>query len=86
VVELNNGAYLDKEIINGSKTNFCMGLSGYPEKHFEAPSMEFDLQRAKDKVDAGAQYIMTQMFFENKKYFEYVVDEKWALMFPLFQV
>ena len=72
VVGLNNGEYLDKEIINGSKTNFCMGVSGYPEKHFEAPSMDFDLQRAKDKVDAGAQYIMTQMFFDNKKYFEYV--------------
>jgi methylenetetrahydrofolate reductase (NADPH) len=72
VVGLNNGEYLDKEIINGSKTNFCMGVSGYPEKYFEAPSMEFDLQRAKDKVDAGAQYIMTQMFFDNKKYFEYV--------------
>jgi len=72
VVALNNGDYLDKEIVNGSKTNFCTGVSGYPEKHFEAPSMEFDLQRAKDKVDAGAQYIMTQMFFDNKKYFEYV--------------
>jgi len=72
VARLNNGKYLDKEIVNGSKTNFCMGVSGYPEKHFEAPNMEFDLQRAKDKVDAGAQYIMTQMFFDNKKYFEYV--------------
>jgi methylenetetrahydrofolate reductase (NADPH) len=72
VVGLNNGDYLDEDIINGSKSNFCMGVSGYPEKHFEAPSMEFDLQRAKEKVDAGAQYIMTQMFFDNKKYFEYV--------------
>ena len=72
VVGLNNGIYLDKDIINGSKSNFCMGVSGYPEKHFEAPTMEFDLQKAKEKVDAGAQYIMTQMFFDNKKYFEYV--------------
>lgn len=72
VVGLNNGIYLDKDIINGSKSNFCMGVSGYPEKHFEAPSMEFDLKKAKEKVDAGAQYIMTQMFFDNKKYFEYV--------------
>jgi methylenetetrahydrofolate reductase (NADPH) len=72
VVGLNNGEYLDKDIINGSKTNFCMGVAGYPEKHFEAPNMEFDLQRAKEKVEAGAQYIMTQMFFDNKKYFEYV--------------
>jgi methylenetetrahydrofolate reductase (NADPH) len=72
VVGLNNGIYLDKDIINGSKSNFCMGVSGYPEKHFEAPSMEFDLQKAKEKIDAGAQYIMTQMFFDNKKYFEYV--------------
>ena len=72
VVGLNKGEYLDKDILNGSKTNFCMGVAGYPEKHFEAPTMEFDLQRAKEKVDAGAQYIMTQMFFDNKKYFEYL--------------
>ncbi|MGI9138027.1 MAG: methylenetetrahydrofolate reductase [Sediminibacterium sp.] len=72
VVGLNNGEYIDKDIITGRKTTFCMGVAGYPEKHFEAPNMEFDLQRAKEKVEAGAQYIMTQMFFDNKKYFEYV--------------
>ena len=59
MVGLNNGIYLDEDIINGSKSNFCIGVSGYPEKHFEAPSMEFDLQRARDKVEAGAQYIIT---------------------------
>ena len=72
IVDLNNGVYLDKDILNGSKTNFCMGVSGYPEKHFEAPNFEIDLQKTKDKVDAGAEYIMTQMFFDNSKYLAYV--------------
>jgi methylenetetrahydrofolate reductase (NADPH) len=70
--DINNGKYLDSNIENGEKTDFCIGIAGYPEKHFEAPNMDFDLQWTKAKVDAGANYIVTQMFFDNEKYFAYV--------------
>ena len=71
VLDLNEGKYLHEEVTR-NKTDFCIGIAGYPEKHFEAPSLRSDMKYLKKKVDMGAGYIVTQMFFDNKKYFEFV--------------
>jgi methylenetetrahydrofolate reductase (NADPH) len=72
IVDMNHGKYLDDNIEHGEKTDFCIGVAGYPEKHFESPNFKQDLAFTKAKIDAGADYIVTQMFFDNQKYFDYV--------------
>lgn len=72
IQNMNVGNYLDQNIENGAASEFCIGVAGYPEKHFESPNFELDIKYLKDKIDAGGDYIVTQMFFDNKKFFAFV--------------
>jgi len=72
IVNMNNGKFIDEDLQHATPTNFCIGVSGYPEKHFSSPNLKTDLKFLKNKVDLGAEYIVTQMFFDNKAYFDFV--------------
>ncbi len=72
IISLNKGSYLEDDIMDGVKTDFCIGVAGYPEKHFEAPNLDTDIYYLKRKIELGADYVTTQMFFENQHYYNYL--------------
>ncbi len=72
VKNMNNGIYLDEELENPTPTSFCIGAACYPEKHQDAPNVRSDLNFLKRKVEAGAEFLTTQMFFDNSKFFNFI--------------
>ncbi len=84
IMDMNRGKYLDDELENTTATDFCVGVAGYPEKHLESPNVTTDLKYLKQKIDAGAEYIITQMFYDNQKYFSFVKNCRDAgIMVPI---
>lgn len=84
IMRMNKGKYCDDELLNSTPTNFSVGVAAYPEKHIEAPNMNSDLKYLKEKIDAGASYIVTQMFFDNQKYFDFVdLCRKEGILVPI---
>jgi methylenetetrahydrofolate reductase (NADPH) len=84
IKNLNKGKYLHEVLEANHRSDFCIGVGGYPEKHIESPSLQTDLKRLKEKVAAGADYVVTQMFFDNKKYFEFVkAAREIGIMIPI---